>query len=105
MFGVNFRLNILIKYILIEKKKKGVHQSHNIVILFSGSVTCPVISSEDISRECNSRTEHLCLSDSECGGSRRSKCCPSSRNGGCSLMCVEPRALGEYSKHDKHINK
>ncbi|XP_073238104.1 matrilin-3-like [Porites lutea] len=63
------------------------------VIYCYSSVTCPVISSEVISATCNSRTEHLCLSDSECGGSRRSKCCPSSRNGGCSLMCVEPRAL------------
>ena len=44
------------------------------------------------------------MSDSECGSSRRSKCCATSRRGCCSLMCVTPRVLDKYSREGKHLN-
>ena len=48
---------------------------------------------KDVARECSERIENMCFSDESC--SRESKCCPASRDGGCSLSCVKPRVLGE----------
>ena len=75
------------------------------VIFFSGNVTCPTICNVNIAFRCSpSQTKHLCLSHSECGSSRRSKCCATSRRGGCSLMCVTPRVLSKYSRVGKYPN-
>ncbi|XP_078378151.1 SCO-spondin-like isoform X3 [Oculina patagonica] len=53
------------------------------------SVSCPIIT--NVRSNCGSRIENICLSDSEC--SEEDKCCPRAADGGCSLMCVKPRAL------------
>ena len=60
--------------------------------LFPESVSCPIIVKKDVADGCSQRTEHGCFDDSVC--LTESRCCPTSRDGGCALMCVKPRALG-----------